>query len=129
MPCATSETVAPATVQTPALEGAAEKATVSPELAVAATVYVPPTAAPFGGLDVKLIDWTLCDGASEPIENDWSAAGAGRYLLLPLCDALIVHVPSPIRWTIAPVTLQMPALLLSAPNSTGRPEVALALTM
>jgi hypothetical protein len=77
VPSPTSETVEPETVHTPALDGAAEYATGSPELAVAATPYVPPTAALLGGVDVKLIDWTLFDGASAPIENDWSTRGAG----------------------------------------------------
>jgi hypothetical protein len=128
IPSPVSETVDPETVHTPALDGAAAYVTVSPELAVAATVYVPPTAAPLGGVDVKLIDWTLFDGASAPIEKDWSTRGAGWYLLSPLCVALIVQVPTPTRCTLAPVTVQTPALSLSRPNSTGRPDDAFALT-
>ena len=77
---------------------------------------------------MKLIDWTLgADGP--PIVNDCCTGGAGRNLLLPRWVAVIVHVPSPMRWTLTPVTLQIPALPSSAPSSTGSPEVALAFTL
>ncbi len=46
---------------------------------------------------MKLIDWTLCEAASVPIENDCCTGGAGLNLLLPRWVALIVHVPSPMR--------------------------------
>ena len=97
VPSPLRETVEPETEQTLPLDGATEYVTPSPELAVAPTVYVPPTAAALGGFDVKLIDWTLFDGVSEPIENDWSTRGAGRNLLLPRCVALTVQVPTPVR--------------------------------
>ena len=78
---------------------------------------------------MKLIDWTLCEAASVPIENDCCTGGAGLNLLLPRWVALIVHVPSPMRWTFTPVTLQIPALSASASSSTGSPEVAFAFTL
>ena len=56
VPVPTSETVAPETVQTPALVRSVEKATGRPELAEAATVYAEPITAPAGGVELKLID-------------------------------------------------------------------------
>jgi hypothetical protein len=44
---------------------------------------------------------------------------------LPGCEAGIVHEPAPVRRTCAPVTVQLPL----APNVTGRPDEALALTV
>ena len=130
MPEPTNDTVAPDSVQTPALAGSIEKLTGRPELADAETPYAgPPTTAPDGGDEVKLIDWTLGEAASVPIENDCCTGGAGLNLLLPRWVALIVHVPSPMRWTLTPVTLQIPALSSSVPNSTGSPEVAFAITV
>ena len=66
----TNETVVPATVQIPALEPAAEKATGRPELAAAATVYEEPITAPPGAVELKWIDWMLNEGAPPPTAND-----------------------------------------------------------
>src|SRR5258708_7835694 len=46
-------------------------------------------------------------------------------LLSPACEAVIVQLPAPVRWTVEPVTLQLPL----APNVTVRLEVELALTV
>jgi hypothetical protein len=63
VPAPTRETVAPDTVHTPALLGAALKLTGSPELAVAETAYAePPTTAPLGAVEVKAIVWPLAGG-------------------------------------------------------------------
>ena len=116
-------------MHTPALAGRRERDG-SPSWPPPQTPYAARRRTPaIGGDDVKLIDWTLCEAASVPIENDCCTGGAGLNLLLPRWVALIVHVPSPMRWTFTPVTLQIPALSPSVPNSTGSPELALALTL
>ena len=76
MPEPTNDTVVPASVHTPELAGSIEKLTGRPELAEAETPYAgPPTTAPDGADDVKLIDWTLgADGP--PIVNDCCTRGA-----------------------------------------------------
>jgi hypothetical protein len=57
-------TVEPELVQMPALPAAIVNVTGRPELAVAVAVYVgPPTVAPAGAVEVKLIDWVLADAA------------------------------------------------------------------
>ena len=43
----------------------------------------------------------------------------------PPCEAVIVQLPGPVRWTVAPVTVHWPV----APNETARPELAVALTV
>ena len=69
VPAPTKVTVEPEIVQTPAPPAAIVKVTARPELADAVTVYVgPPTLAPDGAVDVKLIDWLLDDAAE--IAND-----------------------------------------------------------
>ena len=56
VPAATKETVEPEIVHTPALAGAMLKATARPDVAVAERLYPgPPTTAPPGAVDVKLI--------------------------------------------------------------------------
>ena len=56
VPAATKVTVELLRVQMPALLGAAANVTARPDEAVAETVYVaPPTVAPPGGVEVKLI--------------------------------------------------------------------------
>jgi hypothetical protein len=72
VPAPVNETTEPDRLQMPALAGAMENVTARPELAVAATVYVgPPTVAPPGGLDVKLIVWL-----ASPTPNDCCTCGA-----------------------------------------------------
>ena len=128
VPAPVSETVDPDTVHTPALPAAIVKVTVSPELAVALTLYGdPPMLAPDGTLDVKSIDCVLADGAA--IANDCCTCAATLYAPLPAWSALIVHVPASTNATVAPVTVQMPALLGAAANVTVRPDVAVADTV
>ena len=58
VPAPTSDTVEPLTVQMPALLDAAANETVRADEATAETVYVgPPTVAPPGGVELKLIVW------------------------------------------------------------------------
>jgi hypothetical protein len=45
-------------------------------------------------------------------------------LASPACDAVIVHEPAPVRWTVLALIEQLPAAL----NDTARPEEAVALT-
>jgi hypothetical protein len=69
VPAPVRDTVDPDTVQMPALVTSAEKTTERPELAVAVTEYaVPPTLAPDGAVDVKLIDCVL-DDAGETVKD------------------------------------------------------------
>ena len=49
---------------------------------------------------------------------------AGFQTPSPACEAVIVHVPRPVTWTVLPVTVHSPA----AANDTGRAELAVALT-
>ena len=51
--------------------------------------------------------------------------GAASKLALPACDAEIVQVPTRVRCTRAPLTVQLPR----AENDTGNPEDELALTL
>lgn len=83
VPAPVSEMVDPDIVHTPALPAAIVKVTVSPELAVALTLYgEPPTLAPDGTLDVKSIDWVLADGVA--IASDCCACVAALYAPLPV---------------------------------------------
>ena len=76
VPTPTNETVVPETVQTPALELAAEIETGKPELAAAAMLYVAPMTAPPGAVELKWIDWMLKEGAPPPTANDCCTCGA-----------------------------------------------------
>ena len=51
--------------------------------------------------------------------------GAARCASFPACAAVIVHVPTPVRCTVVPMTVQRPA----AVSDTGRPEVAVTATV
>src|SRR5258708_37967031 len=51
-------------------------------------------------------------------------SGAGLKVLFPPCFAVIVHVPTLVRWTVLPLTVQLPA----ATKFTGKPELAVAFT-
>ena len=75
VPEPTNETVEPDTVHTPALAGAALNVTARPELAVPLTMYVAPTLAPAGGVDVKSIVCELADGVETV--NDCCTCVAG----------------------------------------------------
>src|SRR5438132_5382281 len=91
-------TVLPLTVQLPA----AEKLTDKLELAVALTVKsgspkVLPTSAP------KVIVWFALATV-----NDWLTEAAALLLLSPACDAVMVHEPAPVIWTVLPETVQLP---------------------
>ena len=74
VPAPTIVTVAPDTVQMPALLGAAANVTVRPDVAVAETVYAgSPTSALEGGIELKLI---ACE--ARPTLNDCCTCSAAR---------------------------------------------------
>src|SRR5947209_20576273 len=52
-------------------------------------------------------------------------SAAGLKLASPACEAVMVQVPAPVRWTVEPVTLQTPL----APKLSARPEDAVPLTL
>jgi hypothetical protein len=128
VPTPTTVTVAPETLQTPALEASAEKVTARPELADAETAYGPPPAvAPDGAADVNVIDCTL-GAAAMPIENDCRACGAAACVASPAWFASIVLVPLPTRATAEPDTVQMPALEAPGENVGATPDESVAAT-
>ena len=59
------------------------------------------------------------------IEKDCGTSGAGLKLPSPACEAVMVHRPAPVRWTVEPVTLQLPV----AAKVTASAEEAVALTL
>src|SRR5947209_20571773 len=52
-------------------------------------------------------------------------SAAGLKLLSPACDAVTVQEPALVRWTVEPVTVQLPV----AAKVTARAEDAVALTL
>ena len=86
-----------------------------------------PTSAPAGGVDVKWMDCTLCDGVDTT--NDCSACGAERKLPLPGWSASMTQVPGPTELTVEPEIVHTPALEPSMLKLTGSPELAVALTV
>ena len=124
MPGPMNDTVAPESMQTLVATGSIARATVSPEDAVALTVYVgPPAVAKAGGVDVKLIVW-----AAFPTVNDCCTRGAGANVASPAWSASITHVPAPMNDTVRPAIVHTLAPVASMVNVTGRPELAVALT-
>src|SRR6266481_7696989 len=59
------------------------------------------------------------------IENVCGTSAAAFQLVSPGCEAVMVHEPAPVRWTVEPVTLQFPL----APKLTVRADDALAPTV
>src|SRR5436305_8133238 len=108
-------TVEPVTLQLPL----PPKLTVRLEVAVALTVKsgspkVLPVNTP------KLMVWSAL-----AMENDCGTSAAAVKLVSPACEAVIVHEPAPVIWTVAPLTLQLPL----APKLTVKLELAVALTV
>src|SRR5207248_8428074 len=89
-------TVDPVTLQLPV----APKVTASTEDAVALTLK---SGSPKFLLTrvPNVIVWLLLE-----MEKDCGTSGAALKLPSPACDAVMVHVPAPVRWTVEPVTLQ-----------------------
>ena len=56
--------------------------------------------------------------------NDRTTLGAGLKLALPACEAVMVHEPAPVRWTVLPLIVQLPVGV----NVTVRPDEAVAFT-
>src|SRR5207245_8770551 len=97
---------------------AAAKATARPDVAVALT---PKSGSPNVLLasTPSAIVWLAL-----PIVNDCGTSAAGWSLPSPGCDAVTVHAPAAVMWTVAPLIVQLPA----AAKATARPDVAVALT-
>ena len=108
-------TVEPVTVQLPL----APKLTVKLESALALTLK---SASPKILLPSapKVMVWLVV-----LIENDCGTSVAALYWASPACEAVMVHDPAAVMWTVEPVTLQLPP----AAKVTVSPEVALALTV
>src|SRR5262249_12523832 len=120
VPAAAIVTIGPTTVQ---MAGVSElNETARPELAVACTAN-------------GVLPYLLDDGAGNVIA--WAlpavtaklrvTVGADAYAALPAWSASIVHVPAPTSVTVDPATLHTPGV--PEPNDTGRPELAVALTV
>src|SRR5438270_11198045 len=108
-------TVAPVTLQTPL----APKLSARPEDAVPLTLKsglpkILPASAP------NVIVWPAL-----AMEKTCDTSAAGLKLASPACEAVMVQVPAPVRWTVEPVTVQLPV----AANVTARAEDAVALTV
>ena len=116
-PGATSVTVLPETVQTPAVVEA--KLTGSPELAVATRMN---GAAPMATLPGarKVIVWV----AAVAIVKVWITGVAAAKLALPACVAVIEQEPGATSVTVLPETVQTPTVVEA--KSTGSPELAVA---
>ena len=54
--------------------------------------------------------------------NDLTTLGAGLKFALPACEAVIVHEPAPVRWTVLPLIVQLPVGV----NVTVKPDEAVA---
>ena len=82
-----------------------------------------------GGVEVKLIVWSLSDGAGLPTVNDCCTCAAGWKVWSPGWLASSVHVPAPIAVTVSPEIAQTDALDWATVTETGRPDVAVAATV
>src|SRR3954453_16306322 len=90
--------------------------TVSPELAVAS---MPKSASP------KVASLSAPKAIVLPalsMLNVCGTSAAGLKSRFPGCDAVIVQLPAPVRWTFAPVTVQLPL----AAYETARAELEVA---
>jgi hypothetical protein len=116
VPALASVTVALATVQVEEVVDA--KLTAAPDEAVALTVNgAVPNALSARAANVMV--WI--PGATV---KPWLTAGAAAKLLLPACEARIVHVPAPASVTVVPDTVQTGIVV--EVKATARPEVAVA---
>src|SRR5882724_1387350 len=59
------------------------------------------------------------------MEKVCGTSAAGLKLASPACEAVMVQGPAPVRWIVAPLTLELPV----APKVTARAEDAVALTL
>src|SRR5258708_4346761 len=115
LPAPVRWTVEPVTLQLPL----APKVKVKPEVALPLT---PKSGSPkfFATSAPNVIVWLAL-----AIGNVCGTSGAALQLVSPACEAVIVQEPAPVRWTVVPVTLQLPL----APKLTVRAEDAFALTV
>src|SRR5260370_10788707 len=118
-------TVDPDKVQIPTLLGSRLKTTARPEVEVAVIVYGAMCGCGFaGGVEVIVI---VCE--PRPTAKDCWTCGAARELPLPAWFAGSGHVPPPTNATLAPETVQTPALPAEGEKATARPELAVAVTV
>ena len=69
--------------------------------------------------------YTFCPPPCSATAKLWVTGVAGLTVALPSCVAVIEQVPTAIRVTLLPLTVQTPGVLLV--KLTGRPDEALAL--
>src|SRR6266700_499778 len=67
---------------------------------------------------------TVTSGAALLMVKDCGTSAAALTLVLPACEAVTVHEPAPVMWTVEPATVQLPL----AAKVTVRLEDAVALT-
>src|SRR3954447_1139438 len=125
VPTVRNDTVEPEIEHTDVAVASIVNVTGRPELAVAVTVYVgPATTAPAGAVDVNVIVWLpLTTG------NDCCTCGAALKLALPAWLASMTQVPAPMNDTVEPEIEHTDVAVASIVNVTGRPEVAVAVTV
>ena len=82
-----------------------------------------------GGVEVKLIVWSLSDGAGLPTMNDCCTCVAGWKASSPGWLASSVHVPASMAVTVSPEIAHTGALDWATATDTGSPEVAMAVTV
>jgi hypothetical protein len=113
----------PLPVQTDVVELAS--VTGRPELAVAVAVYVPPTSALVGAVDVKVIVWFCLLTVKL-----WMTCGAGLKVAFPAWSAVSVQVPAAMKLIVAePVPLPVHTDGVELAIATPRPEVAVAVAV
>src|SRR5438132_11065286 len=115
LPAAWRWTVVPLTAQLPL----ALNVTTRPELAVALTLKsgAPNVLSPSGA---KEITWV-----ASAIANVCATAAARKSVVYAACEAVMVQLPTTERWTVVPLTVQLPLAL----NVTTKPELGVALTL
>src|SRR5689334_15748867 len=109
-----NDTVEPASEQTLAALASIERLTERPELAVALTVYVPPTCALAGAVEVNEI---VC--VALPTANGCRTCGAAADVALPALFGSKAHVAGPMNETGEPVIEHTEVAVASMVRLTG----------
>jgi hypothetical protein len=118
VPADTNVAVVPLTVQMAVVCGT--NVTVKPEVAVATKVSGVPTVWVPGFANVIVCDFNAAAFTVKLCETGVAA----MYVLLPACEAWIVHVPADTNVAVVPLTVQM--AVVCGTNVTVKPEVAVA---
>src|SRR5262249_54462012 len=87
----------------------------------------PPTFAPPGAVDVKLMVWSPL--APSATAKDCCTCGAALYVASPAWLASMTHVPTPINDTVEPASEHTDVAAASSVKGTGDPDVAVAVTV